>query len=174
MTGVGVTLSSMIVTIAGNSAFLVAVIVGVVCLVMGMGLPTTAAYVLVAAVLAPAMTAVGADPLAAHMFVFYFATLSVITPPVCIAVFVAAGIAGTDWMRSAIEAVRLAAVVYLLPFMLLLYPGMTGRGGAFAVADAAMSGAVLVIAIPCLLSRQPLFGTAPSMPPSMSRRWRSR
>ncbi|WP_346908650.1 TRAP transporter fused permease subunit [uncultured Roseibium sp.] len=91
MTGIGVTLSSMIVSLAGDSVPLVALIVGGVCLIMGMGLPTTAAYVLVAAVLAPAMTAVGIDPLAAHLFVFYFATISVITPPVCVAVFVGAG-----------------------------------------------------------------------------------
>ncbi|MDN3722707.1 TRAP transporter fused permease subunit [Roseibium salinum] len=68
LTGIGVTLSSLIVTLAGDSTVLVAIIVGVVCLIMGMGLPTTAAYVLVAAVLAPAMTAVGVDPLAAHLF----------------------------------------------------------------------------------------------------------
>ena len=98
LTDHGVALSSTIVKLAGNSTFLVAIIVGIVCLIMGMGLPTTAAYVLVAAVLAPAMTQVGVDPLAAHMFVFYFATLSVITPPVCVAVFVGAGIAQTGWL----------------------------------------------------------------------------
>ena len=161
LTGVGVTLSSMIVQVAGNSAFLVAAIVALVCLIMGMGLPTTAAYVLVAAVLAPAMTAVGTDPLAAHMFVFYFATLSVITPPVCVAVFVGAGIAQTNWLPAAMEAVRLAAVVYIVPFMMLLYPGMVGQGGALAVADAAISGLVLVVAIPGLLSGQPLTGMRP-------------
>ncbi|WP_439561892.1 TRAP transporter permease [Roseinatronobacter sp.] len=158
LTGIGVTLSSMIVSLAGDRTFFVALIVAGVCLIMGMGLPTTAAYVLVAAVLAPAMTAVGVDPLAAHMFVFYFATLSVITPPVCVAVFVGAGIAGTNWLPAAIEAVRLAAVVYIVPFMILLYPGMVGQGGALAIAEAAMSGLVLVLAIPGLLSGQPLFG----------------
>ncbi|AXS42215.1 TRAP transporter fused permease subunit [Breoghania sp. L-A4] len=158
MTGIGVTLSSMIVAIAGNSMPGVALIVGAVCMVMGMGLPTTAAYVLVAAVLAPAMTAVGIDPLAAHLFVFYFATISVITPPVCVAVFVAAGIAQTNWLPAALEAVRLGAVTYVVPFMLLLYPGMTGQGGGLAFANALLSGLVLVVAIPGLLSGQSLFG----------------
>jgi TRAP transporter 4TM/12TM fusion protein len=162
LTGIGVTLSSMIVALAGNSAFLVALIVGVICLIMGMGLPTTAAYVLVAAVLAPAMTQVGVEPLAAHMFVFYFATLSVITPPVCVAVFVGAGIAQTGWLAAAGEAVRLAALVYLVPFMFLLYPGMTGQGGALEIADAAISGLVLVVAVPSLLARQPLTGNRPA------------
>ncbi len=158
LTGIGVTLSSLIVGLAGNSVFLVAVIVGAVCLVMGMGLPTTAAYVLVAAVLAPAMTTVGVEPLAAHLFVFYFATISVITPPVCVAVFVAAGIAQTDWFPAAREAVRLGAMTYVVPFLLLLYPGMIGQGGALVVADAALTGVVLVIALPCLLGGQALSG----------------
>ncbi|WP_226581408.1 TRAP transporter permease [Acuticoccus sediminis] len=158
LTGIGVTLSSMIVSLAGDSAALVAVIVALVCLVMGMGLPTTAAYVLVAAVLAPAMIGVGIDPLAAHLFVFYFATISVITPPVCVAVFVGAGIARTNWLPAAFEAVRLGAVTYVVPFMLLLYPGMTMRGGPLAIMEAAVSGVVLVLAIPGLLSGARLTG----------------
>jgi len=158
MTGIGVTLSSMIVAIAGDSTVLVAIIVGIVCLIMGMGLPTTAAYVLVAAVLAPAMTAVGVEPLTAHLFVFYFATISVITPPVCVAVFVAAGIAQTNWLPAAFEAVRLGAMTYIVPFMLLLYPGMTAGGGGLAIINAVLSGLVLVVAIPALLGGQTFTG----------------
>ncbi|WP_226628714.1 TRAP transporter permease [Alloyangia pacifica] len=158
MTGIGVTLSSLIVTMAGDSVVLVAIIVGLVCLIMGMGLPTTAAYVLVAAVLAPAMTAVGVDPLAAHLFVFYFATISVITPPVCVAVFVGSGIANTNWLPAAGEAVRLGAVTYLVPFLLLLYPGMTMSGGLVGIVEAAAAGMALVLAVPALLSGTPLTG----------------
>jgi TRAP transporter 4TM/12TM fusion protein len=161
LTGVGVTLSSLIVTLAGDSVFLVALIVGLVCLVMGMGLPTTAAYVLVAAVLAPAMTGVGVDPLSAHLFVFYFATISVITPPVCVAVFVGAGIAKTNWLPAAGEAVRLGAVTYIVPFLFVLYPGMTMKGGASAVLSAAIAGGALVVAVPALLA-----GASP-----LGRRW---
>jgi len=158
MTGIGVTLSSMIVAIAGDSIVLVAIIVGLVCLIMGMGLPTTAAYVLVAAVLAPAMTAVGVEPLTAHLFVFYFATISVITPPVCVAVFVAAGIAQTNWLPAAFEAVRLGAMTYIVPFMLLLYPGMTAGGDGLDIVNAVLSGLVLVVAIPALLGGQTFTG----------------
>ncbi|WP_417741946.1 TRAP transporter permease [Salipiger sp.] len=158
MTGIGVTLSSLIVTMAGDSVVLVAIIVGLVCLIMGMGLPTTAAYVLVAAVLAPAMTAVGVDPLAAHLFVFYFATISVITPPVCVAVFVGSGIANTNWLPAAGEAVRLGAVTYLVPFLLLLYPGMTMSGCIVEIVEAVAAGMALVLAVPALLSRTPLTG----------------
>lgn len=161
LTGIGVTLSSLIVSVAGDSVVLVAFIVGAVCLIMGMGLPTTAAYVLVAAVLAPAMTAVGIDPLAAHLFVFYFATISVITPPVCVAVFVGSGIANTNWLPAAGEAVRLGAVTYIVPFLLLLYPGMLLGGGPFDILEAMVAGLVLVLAIPALLSGARLFGSWP-------------
>lgn len=152
LTGIGVSLSSMIISFAGENTALVAFIVGAVCMVMGMGLPTTAAYVLVAAVLAPAMTIVGIDPLVAHLFVFYFATISVITPPVCVAVFVGAGIAQTNWLPAAGEAVRLAAVTYLVPFMLLLYPGLTAQGGVFAVIEASVTGVLVIFAVAGLLS----------------------
>ena len=158
LTGIGVTLSSLIVALAGDSVVLVAGIVGLVCLIMGMGLPTTAAYVLVAAVLAPAMTAVGVDPLAAHLFVFYFATISVITPPVCVAVFVASGIANTNWLPAAGEAVRLGAVTYIVPFLLLLYPGMLLQGGALGILEAVFAGLALVLAVPALLAGAPLTG----------------
>ncbi|WP_306006195.1 TRAP transporter permease [Aquicoccus porphyridii] len=158
LTGIGVTLSSLIVSVAGDSVVLVAVIVGMVCLIMGMGLPTTAAYVLVAAVLAPAMTSVGVDPLAAHLFVFYFATISVITPPVCVAVFVGSGIASTNWLPAAGEAVRLGAVTYIVPFLLLLYPGMLLGGGPLDILEAVAAGLVLVIAVPGLLAGARLHG----------------
>ncbi|MCE7029645.1 TRAP transporter permease [Jiella avicenniae] len=158
LTGAGVALSTAIVAWGGSSMALVALLVGVVCLVMGMGLPTTAAYVLVAAVLAPALTEVGVPLLTAHLFVFYFATISVITPPVCVAVFVGAGIANTGWMAAAGEAVRLGAMTYVVPFLLLIYPGMVLEGGNLAVVDALLAGVVLVFAIPTLLSRVPLSG----------------
>lgn len=158
LTGIGVTLSSLIVALAGTSTLLVALIVGVICIIIGMGLPTTAAYVLVAAVLAPALTTVGIEPLAAHMFVFYFATISVITPPVCVAVFVASGIAQTNWLPTAREAVQLGAMTYVVPFLILIYPGMIGHGGALAVGNALFTGLVLVLAVPFLLARVPLLG----------------
>ena len=152
LTGAGVALSSAIVSLGGDSIVMIALMVALVCLIMGMGLPTTAAYVLVAAVLAPALTEVGVPILTAHLFVFYFATISVITPPVCVAVFVGAGIAQTNWVPAAFEAVRLAAIIYLLPFLLLLFPGMVLEGGALSIIDAALAGLILVFAIPALLT----------------------
>ncbi|WNL41252.1 TRAP transporter fused permease subunit [Halomonas sp. PAMB 3264] len=158
MTGIGVTLASLIVNVGGESLFLVALIVGGVCLILGMGIPTTAAYVLVASVLAPALTTIGVEPLIAHLFVFYFATLSVITPPVCIAVFVASGIAGTNWLPSAVEAVRLAAAIYVIPFLLLIYPALAGFGSAWDIVLASSQGIVFVVAFAALMSRVMMTG----------------
>ncbi|MGM0984972.1 MAG: TRAP transporter permease [Pseudomonadota bacterium] len=158
MTGIGVTLASLIVNVGGESLFLVAGIVGGVCLILGMGIPTTAAYVLVASVLAPALTTIGVEPLIAHLFVFYFATLSVITPPVCVAVFVASGIAGTNWLPAAGEAVRLAAAIYVIPFLLLIYPALAGFSGAVDIALAICQGVVFVIAFASLMSRVAITG----------------
>ncbi|WP_163559290.1 TRAP transporter fused permease subunit [Halomonas sp. NO4] len=158
MTGIGVTLASLIVNVGGESLFLVSGIVGGVCLILGMGIPTTAAYVLVASVLAPALTTIGVEPLIAHLFVFYFATLSVITPPVCVAVFVAAGIADTNWLPAAGEAVRLAAAIYVIPFLLLIYPALAGFGGAVDILLAICQGVVFVLAFASLMSRVAITG----------------
>ena len=146
LTGVGISLSSLIAGLAGNSIFLLALLVAAICMVLGMGIPTTAAYVLVAAVLAPALTRSGVEPIVAHMFVFYFATISVITPPVCVAVFIAAGLARTPWLPVGIEAVKLAAVTYVVPFLFLMYPGMLAAGGWLEIGEALLSGVLFVIA----------------------------
>ncbi len=146
LTGVGITLSSMIVGEGALPVLVIGAIVAVVCMIMGMGIPTTAAYVLVAATLAPAMIKIGVAPLTAHMFVFYYATLSVITPPVCVAVFVAAGIAQTPWSSVARHAVMLGAVTYVIPFLFLLYPGMLEQTTGLQYFEAALSGIVFVLA----------------------------
>lgn len=159
LTGVGVTISSLTVAVGGEQLFLIGLIVAVACLVLGMGIPTTAAYVLVAAVMAPALIAIGVDVLVAHMFVFYYATISVITPPVCIAVFVAASIAKTDWWPAAVNAVRLGIVTYIIPFMFLSYPGMLWSDDILEVGEAILSGAVLVLATSLLLSSTEIRGS---------------
>jgi TRAP transporter 4TM/12TM fusion protein len=161
MTGVGIALSNLIASMAGESKLILALLVALICLILGMGIPTTAAYVLVAAVLAPALIKAGTDTLVAHMFVFYFATISVITPPVCVAVFVAAGIAKTPWLPVGIEACKIAAVTFVVPFLFLLYPGMLAAGGALAVADAVVSGVIFVIAFALLFGGARITGSRP-------------
>ncbi len=158
LTGIGVTLSTLVVSVAGEQLFLVALIVAVICLIMGMGIPTTAAYVLVAAVLAPALTRIGVEPLVAHLFVFYFATISVITPPVCIAVFVAAGIAQAGWLQVAGHAIRLGATTYIIPFLILAYPGLIGLGDTWNIGLAAIKALAFVLAFAGVLGGARLTG----------------
>jgi TRAP transporter 4TM/12TM fusion protein len=158
MTGLGITLSSLIVSVGGDSIFLVAFIVAGVCMILGMGIPTTAAYVLVAAVLAPAMIKMNIAPIVAHLFVFYYATLSVITPPVCIAVFVGAGIAETDWTQTAKYALSLGAVTYVIPFLFIIYPGMLAQAGVEGFCRAAFSGCLFVLSFANLFGGMKISG----------------
>ena len=161
LTGLGVTISSLVVSLGGENLMLIGIIVACACLILGMGIPTTAAYVLVAAVMAPALIAINVEPLVAHMFVFYYATISVITPPVCIAVFVAASIAGTSWWSVALVAVRLAAVTYIVPFMFLTYPGMLWSGTSVDIVEAALSGLLLVVSAAMLMAGVRVRGSLP-------------
>ena len=158
LTGFGVAATSMILQSAGGETFVVAVIMAGVCLVAGMGLPTSAAYVLVAAVFAPALIQQGLEPLVVHFFVLYYATLSVITPPVCVGVFVAAAVAQAPWTQVAAQAVRLAATVYVLPMLFILYPGMLGQGGPEEIAMAAATGVVFCLSVASLLAGRPTLG----------------
>lgn len=158
MTGLGITLSSLVIRLGRDNIFAISFIVAVVCMIMGMGIPTTAAYVLVAAVLAPALIKIGIIPIVAHLFVFYYATLSVITPPVCIAVFVAAGIANTNWTATAKYALSLGAVTYVIPFLFFLYPGMLAQGGFEEFLRAAFSGIIFVLSFSNLFGGLKVFG----------------
>ncbi len=158
LTGIGVAVASIIVGLADEHILVLAPIVAAVCLVLGMGLPTTAAYVLAACVMAPAMSRLGIDPLVAHMFIFYYATLSVVTPPVCTAVFVAAGIAEAPWLAVAKYAVMLAGVTYVVPVLFFFYPGLLWQGGMLAVADAFVSGMAFTVAAASIFGQRRILG----------------
>src|SRR5699024_6256742 len=112
LSGLSVTISHFISTIAGDSVLVLGILTAVVCLILGMGLPTIAAYVLVAAMMVAPFKAAGIPELSAHMFVMYYACLSAITPPVCVAVFIAAGLAETRWGAVASYALRLGGITY--------------------------------------------------------------
>ena len=120
LTGIGVNISEVIIGLSGSHSYLALGLAAIVALMLGMGVPTPAAYLLGAAVVAPSLTSMGFEPIASHMFVLYFAILSVLTPPVCPGVYVAAGIANADWLKTAWVAIRLAIVKYILPFMFIL------------------------------------------------------
>jgi len=116
-TGLGVKISTVIIQTSGGSLFLTLVLTMITCIILGMEVPTTAAYIMAVIVAAPALIQLGVHPLAAHLFVFYFAILSAITPPVCGAVYIAAGMAGADWMETARYSLRLSYAAFLLPFI---------------------------------------------------------
>lgn len=151
LTGFGVAVTSAVLAVGQGQIWVIAGLMAVVCLIAGMGLPTSAAYVMVAAVFAPALIQQGIDPLVVHMFVLYYAALSVITPPVCLGVFVAATIAQAPWIKVAGETLRLGATAYALPMLFLAYPGMLGGGGAEGIARAVISGVIFALAAAHLL-----------------------
>src|SRR3546814_10817573 len=98
-----------------------------------MGLPTSAAYLLLAVLVAPALARLGLPPIVAHMFIFYFGLVSAITPPLALAAYAAAGIAGTDANAPAWEAIRLGFVKLLVPFALVTMPGLMMLGTPFQI-----------------------------------------
>ncbi|EKF43232.1 TRAP transporter, 4TM/12TM fusion protein [Nitratireductor indicus C115] len=143
LTGVGVKLTETIMMINENNFQLLAVVFAmIVALVLGMGMPTTAAYLLSAAVAAPALIRLGIDPISAHFFVFYSALLSALTPPVCTAVFTAAVIAREHWWPICIDAMRLATMKYLLPFFFIYREGVLLKGTWYEIASSAVMGLV--------------------------------
>ena len=154
LTGVGIAVTSQIIGVAGGNIWAIASIMAVVCLIAGMGLPTSAAYVLVAAVFAPVLIQQGLDPVMVHLFVLYYAALSVITPPVCVAVFVSSTIAQAPWVSVARDTLRLGGVGYALPMLFIAYPGLLLQGGPEAIAHAAFSGIVFVVSVAALSANQ--------------------
>ncbi len=117
ITGLGLNLSRLIIDISGGSLLMILIITMLTSIVLGMGLPTVAAYLILAITVAPALTQLGLDPMAAHMFVFYFGILSAFTPPVAIAAYAAGGIADCDPMEVAITACKIGIAAFLIPYL---------------------------------------------------------
>lgn len=127
-TGLGLRFSSIIASFSANNLFLALILSTIMIIIMGMGMPTSAAYIMSAVLLAPAMQNLGVEAIVAHMFIFYFANMSMITPPVAIASYTAAGIANTGLWATGIEAVRLALVLFMIPFVFIYNPALLGIG----------------------------------------------
>ena len=128
-TGLGSRLGGSIIDIAQGSFLLVLLMTMIVCVILGMGLPTTANYVVTATIAAPILINNFEVPvIAAHMFVFFFGILADITPPVCLAAYAGAGIAGANPMKTGVTAVRLAIAAFLIPFVFVLEPSLLLQG----------------------------------------------
>jgi TRAP transporter 4TM/12TM fusion protein len=134
ISGLGFNLTLVLVDIGGSNLPLLLVLAAAVCIVLGMGLPTLAVYALLAALVAPALVKVGIEPIAAHLYVMYFGMMSMITPPVAIAAFAAAGLAGCDGMKAGLSAVRFGWTAYVVPLLFVTSPSLLLIGGAGEIA----------------------------------------
>lgn len=130
-TGLPSKISQFALSMAGNNLLLLAFLVAIVCLVFGMGMPSGSAYILAAMLGAPALTTYGVPLIVAHFFVFYFAELSAITPPVAIGGLVASGLAGANFMKTCLVSMRLAIAGFVLPFLFLYRPALLLQGAWF-------------------------------------------
>lgn len=139
ISGLGFNLTLALVQIGGGNLILLLLLAAGICILLGMGLPTVGVYVLLAALVAPALVEVGVQPIAAHMYVMYFGMMSMITPPVAIAAYAAAALAGADPMRTGWEAVRFGWSAFVVPFLFVLSPTLLLIGPADAVALAVVT-----------------------------------
>ncbi|WP_408010199.1 TRAP transporter permease [Pseudalkalibacillus sp. A8] len=158
MTGFGNQFSSAVVNLAGNNLFLVAIFTAIMSIILGMGLPTTAAYIISMSVAVPALTALEIPPLSAHLFVFYFAVVSAITPPVGAAFYTAAAIAKADTMQTGLQAVRLGIGAFTVPFFFIINPVLLLDGSIGRIAIGVATALLGIIAVTMAMQRITFFG----------------
>ena len=151
LTGAHQVIGQVVEVIAGGNIWVLLILVAVMSLILGMGLPTAAAYILVATLTAPALVTMGVDLMAAHMFVFYSAMLSSITPPVALAAFAAAAICREPPMRVAMISVKYGFVAFLLPYFFVLEPRLLAMGSAVEILGVFAMAIIGIIALACVL-----------------------
>jgi TRAP transporter 4TM/12TM fusion protein len=149
LTGVVSSLANDMLALAGGSALLLLAMAAITSLVLGLGLTTTACYIFLAILVGPALEKAGLNKMAVHMFIFYWGMLSSITPPVAIASFAAAGIAGAPPMKTAWESMTVGSIIYFIPFFFVLNPAFVLQGSLWESAYltvCAAAGAVFICA----------------------------
>jgi TRAP transporter 4TM/12TM fusion protein len=146
-TGLAIRFTQFLVDFAGGQLFVALVITMIAAVILGTALPTTPAYIMLAALLIPALIKLNVPPIAAHMFAFYFGCLSAVTPPECLAVYAAASIARCSVWRAGWQAVKFAAAGFIVPFFFVYYPALLFQGSWTEIALAFVSGGVGVIAL---------------------------
>jgi TRAP transporter 4TM/12TM fusion protein len=148
-TGLGFQLALLLSSV-GN-LLLMLILTALVSIVLGMGMPTAAVYIVLSIVLAPAMSKMGVEPMAAHLFLFYFGLLSMLTPPVAVASYVAAGLAGSNMWATGLIGVQLASTAYLLPFLWVYNPALLFVGSmqasVYVIASAIVAAFMLARAV---------------------------
>lgn len=143
LTGVGQRFSSLLLSIADQNVFIALLFAMGVSILLGLGMPTTAAYAVSASVIAPGLISLGVEPLIAHMFVFYYAVMSAITPPVALAAFAAAGISGSHPMKTGLSAFQLGLAAYIVPFMFYFSPELLMIDGTVMTVSLAVISALV-------------------------------
>ena len=133
VTGIGFGLSLVLVELGGTNIFLLLFVSAIVCILLGMGMPTVAVYLMLATLVAPALIEVGINPMAAHLFILYFGMMSMITPPVAIAAFAAASLTGKDPMATGFAAMRFGWFAYLVPFLFVSVPELLMVGSVTSI-----------------------------------------
>lgn len=128
LTGLGTRFSSLLLGLAENNQIIALFFAMVVSIVLGMGMPTTAAYAVAASVIAPGLISMGIDTLTAHFFIFYFAVMSAITPPVALAAYAGAAIAQSDPMKTSVELFKMGLAAFVVPFMFFSSPELLMQG----------------------------------------------
>ena len=147
ITGLGISFTQFVVALSQNLLPIALLLTAVAGIILGLGLPTTPSYIVMVALLVPALVKLGAVTPAAHMFAFYFAILSAITPPVALAVFAAASLAKTSMWDAGWAAMRIGAAGYIVPFMFVYEPALLMIGPWYVTALALVSAVIGVIAL---------------------------
>ena len=147
LTGLGMTLSSGLIEASGGHLWLLLVLTAIASIIMGMGASTLLVYIVLAMFVAPAITKMGVEPLAAHLFIFYFGCMSLVTPPVALAAYAAAVIAKADYWKTGWEASRLGIVGYIVPFIFVYQPALLLHGSTAEVLLAATTAVIGTIAL---------------------------
>ena len=147
LTGLSYRLSMGLVNLAGNSHWMMLILTAITAIILGMGMTTTAVYIMLAVLIAPALVKIGFSPLAAHFFVFYFGVAALITPPVCPTSYVAAGIADAEPMRTGIAGAKLSFVGFVIPFLFVFRPALLMEGSWLEILFATFLGAALILGL---------------------------
>lgn len=151
--GLGFRMSSLLIEVSGGSLVLLLILTMVVSLILGMGVPTTAAYLMLALLVVPALKKIGVLPLAAHLFIFYFGIISNVTPPVALASYAAAGVAKCNPTKTGFIAFKLSLSGFILPFMFVYNPVLLMQGSAFEIIQSLASALLGIYSLSCALEK---------------------
>lgn len=162
ITGLGLKISTIITMLASGNILIMGLLTAVVCIILGMGLPTSACYIILSVLVAPAMVDLGVSLASAHLFVLYFGVIAAITPPVALAVFAAIGISGGDMWKTGLQAVKFAIAGFTIPFVMLYNNNLVMYHPATATFgfDAGVAIAFALTAIGCCALAFSVFGWA--------------